>query len=225
MYVMLLRHPGPSAVDIWMSWGQRQSMTQICSRWSTTSATAGHMWCLLTCRHTNMHKASSSFSRACFRTVARSFFPSTSLMNHAMDYRSGDRGPRGRCGGQVSAEIWSSLSMGVENASNMAEWAAPHFCSTWSTVAETEGRYPFLWGQGLYGGCWLPLQVAGNCLTSRLQQQWSASFSTSFLRMGFLILLSLITVHNSSAKSSVILLMNLTSSPRPAVQLFLRPMD
>ena len=76
----------------------------------------------------NRHKASSPSSKACLCTVTRSLFLSTrdtiswrSFMNRTRDCRSAARGPRGRCGGQVSAEIWSSSPKGVEKAENIVQ--------------------------------------------------------------------------------------------------------
>ena len=84
--------------------------------------------CLLTCRHTYGHKTSCPSSRACLCTVVGSLFLSISdriswrnFMNHTRDCRTAARGPKGRCGGQVSAEILSSSSMGVENAENIVQ--------------------------------------------------------------------------------------------------------
>ena len=76
-------------------------------------------------------------------------------MNYSRVYTIADRGPRGRYGGQVSAEIWSSSSMGVENAENIVQISGvslPTLLFYLIDRGRSWGGSPFLRGQGLYSG-------------------------------------------------------------------------
>ena len=105
------------------------------------------------------------------RTVGGSLFQSTSdtiswkrFMNHTRDYTSADRGPRGRRGSQVSAEIRSSSSMSVENAENIVQisglsrstllfYLVDH-CRSWGRISFPSRARTIWWWLTTIPGSW-----------------------------------------------------------------------